>query len=203
MKIIIKFAKISITDMKISPALKGFLISVLAVLMAFGIYFLFLAKKDAYLVDNPTSETYYFKLNKGAEKIISGGQYVEVDLNKGQNSIQVFDKNKKLLYDSAFTVARQRGMVNIAHQDYYIHTQYYGYDVDKDSLLMTLGTTTIDNENYFGAPKHFKSLYAEDFYYNVNENYDRIIKNIQKTETRTKIFRKQDFLNYYKEHYQF
>ena len=35
MKIIIKFAKISITDMKMSPAFKGFLISVVAVLMAF------------------------------------------------------------------------------------------------------------------------------------------------------------------------
>ena len=126
-----------------------------------------------------------------------------MELNKGQNSIQVFDQNKKLLYDSAFTVKNQRGLLNIAHQDYYIHTQYYGYDIDKDSLLMALGTTTIEGEKYFGAPKHFNTLYTEDFYYNVNENYDRIIKNIQKTETRTKIFRKEDFLNYYKEYYQF
>ena len=59
--------------MKISPATKGLIISVIAVLFAFGVYFLFLAKKNYYLVDNPTGETYYFRINKGDEKIIGAG----------------------------------------------------------------------------------------------------------------------------------
>lgn len=50
-------------------------------------------------------------------------------------------------------------------------------------------------------PKKVNKLYTEDFYYNVNEDYDKVIKNIQKVEFRTKIFRKQDFLNYYKDYY--
>ena len=189
--------------MKNNPALKGFIFSALTIGLAFGIYFLFLAKKNYYLVDNPTPETYYFKINNGKENIISAGQFVEVSLNKGENAIKVMDSKKNLLYDSAFTVKKIRGIVNIAHQDYYINTQYYGYGINKDSLLLALGTTAIDGKTIYGKPKLFNGLYSEDFYYNIDEDYDKVVKNIQKVESRTKIFRKQDFLNYHKEYYKF
>ena len=204
MKIIIKFAKVFLNNfMKISPATKGLIISVIAVLFAFGVYFLFLAKKNYYLVDNPTGETYYFRLNKGDEKIIAAGQMLKVNLNKGKNGIQVFDGKKELLYDSAFVVNKNRGLLNIAHQDYYINEQFYGYGLDKDSLLSTRKTTVIDGKKYVNAPKHFNKLYTDEFYYNIDEDYDKIVKNVQKVESRTKIFRKVDFLNYYKEYYKF
>lgn len=204
MKIIIKFAKVFLNNfMKISPATKGLIISVIAVLFAFGVYFLFLAKKNYYLVDNPTGETYYFRLNKGDEKIIAAGQMLKVNLNKGKNGIQVFDGKKELLYDSAFVVNKNRGLLNIAHQDYYINEQFYGYGLDKDSLLSARKTTLIDGKKYVNAPKHFNKLYTDEFYYNIDEDYDKIVKNVQKVESRTKIFRKVDFLNYYKEYYKF
>ena len=204
MKIIIKFAKVFLNNfMKISPATKGLIISVIAVLFAFGVYFLFLAKKNYYLVDNPTGETYYFILNKGDEKIIAAGQMLKVNLNKGKNGIQVFDGKKELLYDSVFVVNKNRGLLNIAHQDYYINEQFYGYGLDKDSLLSARKTTVIDGKKYVNAPKHFNKLYTDEFYYNIDEDYDKIVKNVQKVESRTKIFRKVDFLNYYKEYYKF
>ena len=94
-------------NMKKNAPLIGFLVSALVMLIAFGIYFIFLAKKNEYLVDNPTTKTFYFKINNGDEKIITSGQYVEVDLNRGkQNTIKVFDDKKKLLYDSAFQVTQ-------------------------------------------------------------------------------------------------
>jgi hypothetical protein len=58
-------------------------------------------------------------------------------------------------------------------------------------------------KDYYGAPKHFNRLYTDDFYYNVDEDYDKVIKNIQDIESRTKIFRKDDFFNYYRENYGF
>ena len=189
--------------MKNNPALKGFIFALLAAIASFGVYFVFLAKKNYFVVDNPTASTYYFKINKGEEKIITSGQSVPVDLSKGKNDIQVFDDHKKLIYDSAFEVNKLRGLINIGHQDYYINEQYYGYNLNKDSLLMALGQTKIDGKNYLGAPKLFNKLYTEDFYYNVDEDYDKVIKNIQKVENRSKIFRKQDYLNYYKEYYKF
>ncbi|ASW74119.1 hypothetical protein IQ37_18115 [Chryseobacterium piperi] len=189
--------------MKNNPALKGLAIAIVAFIIAFGIYFFFLAKKNYYLVDNPTPNTYYYKINNGSEGIISAGQSVQVNLNQGKNAIKVFDRNKKLLYDSAFQVNKIRGLVNIAHQDYYINRQYYGYNLKKDSLLLELNKTVIDGKEYFGGAKHFNKLFTDDFYYNVDEDYDKVIKNIDKVESRSKIFRKQDYLNYYKEYYKF
>jgi len=189
--------------MKNNPSLKGLLIAVVAFIVAFGIYFLFLAKKNYYVVDNPTPDTFYYKINNGSEGVIAGGQMVSVDLNQGKNSIKVFDRNKKLLFDSAFEVKKIRGLINIAHQDYYINDQYYGYNLKKDSLLLALDKTIIDGKPYFGGVRRFSKLFTDDFYYNVDEDYDKIIKNIQKVESRSKIFRKQDYLNYYNEYYKF
>lgn len=189
--------------MKNNPARKGLLIALLMAAAAFAVYFLFLAKRNYYLVDNPTPATYYFQINNSGEKIISAGQYLKVDLNKGNNRIKVFNDSKKLLYDSVFTVNKIRGLLNITHSDYYIHDQYYGYNLKKDSLLLNLDKTVIDGKEYFGAPRHVNKIYTEDFYYNIDEKYDAVIKNIDKIESRSKIFRKQDFLNYYKEYYNF
>lgn len=189
--------------MKMSAPTKGFVISLIAVLAAFGVYFLFLAKKDSFVVDNPTINTFYFKINNGAEKTITAGQNFSIDLNKGKNNIQVFNAGKKLIYDSSFTVNKNRGLLNIAHQDYYINEQFYGYGLNKDSLIAARKATEIDGKNYLNSPKRFNKLYTEDFYFNINEEYDQVIKNIQKIESRSKIFRKQDYLNYYKEYYQF
>lgn len=187
--------------MKLSPSTKGLLFAVISVVAAFGIYFLFLAKKNYYLVDNPTGNIYYFKINGGEERIIPSGQYFQVNLNKGRNSIQVFDSKKNKLYDSGFVVNKNRGLLNIAHQDYYINEQFYGYGLNKDSLIAARGATEIDGKNFLNKPVHFNKLYIDDFYYNIDEKYDQVVKNIQKVESRSKIFRKQDFLNYYKEYY--
>lgn len=188
---------------KISPSTKGFIFSIIAVVAAFAIYFLFLAKDNYFLVDNPTSETYYFKINSGKEQIISAGQSVKVQLVLGKNHIEVFSTNKKPLYDSLFLVHKNRGLLNIAHQDYFVNRQYYGYIPNKDSLLLSHGKITIDGKDYLGDVTKHNQLFIEDFYYNIDEDYDAVVKNIQKVESRTKIFRKQDFINYYNEYYKF
>ncbi len=187
----------------LSASTKGLIFSLLAMGFAFAIYFLFLAKKNYYLVDNPTPETFYFKINNGSEKILSAGQYLKVDLNKGKNKIAVFDQNKKLIYDSAFTVNKVRGLLNITNKDYYVNNQYYGYGLNKDSLIATKPGIEIDQKQYLGDVRKINKLYTEDFYYNLDEEYDRIVKNIAKVESRSKIFRKQDFINYYNNYYQF
>ena len=193
----------SIFSMEISPSTKGLIISVITVLLAFGIYNFFLAKRNYYLVDNPTEKTFYFNINNGEQKTITAGQKFQVDLNKGKNQIKVFDNQKKMLFDSAFTVKKNRGLLNIAHEDYYINEQFYGYGLNKDSLIATRRQTNIDGKMYVNTPVRFNKLYTDDFYYNIDEEYDGVVKNIQKVESRTKIFRKFDYLNYYKNYYKF
>lgn len=188
--------------MKKNAPLIGFLSALGAMGIAFAIYFLFLAKKNEYVVDNPTEKTYYFNINNGEEKIVTSGQFVKVELERGKkNNIKVFDENKKLLFDSVFQVNEYRGLINITNSDYYIHRQFYGYVPNKDSLLLS-NSFKIDGKTYPGHVTHRKKLYIEDFYYNVDEDYDKLIKNIDKIESRTKIYRKQDFLDFYKENYQ-
>ena len=120
-KFIIKFAKSLFLDsMKNNAAVRGFVISVLAVVFAFGVYFLFLAKKNYYLVDNPSQNNYYFKINNGEENIVAAVQSVKVNMQKGANKIAVFDAEKKLLFDSTFQVKKLRGFLNIAHEVFYI-----------------------------------------------------------------------------------
>lgn len=189
--------------MKMSPSARGLVIAVFCTVLAFGIYFLFLAKRNYYLVDNPSEKSFYFNINNGSEKIIAPGQNVKVDLHLGKNAIKVFDAEKKLLYDSSFTVKKIRGLLNIAHQEYVINEQFYGYGLNKDSLITHRKQTKIDGKLYVNDPTVFNSLYTDDFYYNIDEDYDELIKNIQKVESRTKIFRKVDYLNYYKDYYQF
>ena len=187
----------------LSPSIKGLIISLLTMGIAFAIYFVFLSKPNYYLVDNPTPETYYFKLNNGEEKILSAGQFLKVNLDKGKNSIKVFDQNKRMLYDSAFTVNKVRGLLNITNKDYYINNQYYGYGLNRDSLMAAKPGIEIDKKQYLGDVKKTNKLYTEDFYYNLDEDYDKIVKNVAKVESRTKMFRKQDFINYYKNYYNF
>jgi hypothetical protein len=55
--------------MKDNAALKGFIISILMVVFAFGVYFLFLAEKNYYLIDNPSQNSYYFKI-MGRKKLL-------------------------------------------------------------------------------------------------------------------------------------
>lgn len=188
--------------MKKNASLVGFLSAAVFMVLAFAVYFFFLAKKNEYLVDNPTEKTFYFRINGGDEKIISSGQFVKVNLDKDKkNSIQVFDEQKKLLFDSAFRVNKIRGLINITNSDYYIHRQFYGYVPNKDSLLLA-NSFELDGQRLPGDVMHRRNLFIEDFYYNVDEDYDPLIKNIDKLESRTKIYRKQDFLEFYKENYQ-
>ena len=94
-----------------------------------------------------------------------------------------------------------RGLINITNSDYYIHRQFYGYVPNKDSLLVS-SSFELDGEKLPGHVIHHKKLYIEDFYYNLDEDYDKVIKNIDKIESRTKIYSKEDFKNFYKENYQ-
>ncbi|MGS0747573.1 hypothetical protein [Halpernia sp. GG3] len=125
-------------------------------------------------------------------------------MKTGENKIAVFDENRKPIFDSTFQVKKIRGLLNISHQDYYVYQQYYGYNLNKDSLVKTQKSLVIDGKKrYLGGARLFNKLYTDDFYYNVDEDYDKIIKNIADVESRTKIFRKEDFVNYYKSIYKY
>jgi hypothetical protein len=186
--------------MNLSAPTKGLLWSLLAFAMAFGIYFVFLSKKNSYLADNASGQTMYLSINGGPSLTVGAGQSIKVDLGKGKNSIQLQDEAKKALFDTTFVVNKSRGLLNLAKADYYINRQYYGYNVNKDSVFL-MSKINIDGKTYQGDVSKTKAFYSENFYYNLDEDYDGVIKNIDKVESRSKIFRKQDFITYYQQYY--
>lgn len=189
--------------MKLSAAQKGLLWSLGFMVLAFFIYYQFLRKKNYYVADNPTDHTYYLQINNEQKKIIAAGQSLHIDLSQGKNRFKIFQPENQLLKDTVVEVKKSRGLINLAAKPYYIYRQYYGYNLNKDSLLLTQDQISIDGKKYFGGAKEFTGTYTEDFYYNVDEDFDKVIKNIDKVESRTKIFRKQDFINYYNTIYKF
>lgn len=188
---------------QLSPSAKGLLVSVAAALAAFAAYFFYLKKENTYLADNASAKTCTFSLNEQAPIILAGGQNIAVNLKKGKNHIQIWDEAKNVRKDTIFEVKKPRGLLNIGQEDYVINTQYYGYNINKDSLLVASPKTKIDGKLYVGAPEVFRGIYTENFYYNVDEDYDRIVKKIQTRESRSKVFRKADFLAFYQKYYQF
>lgn len=189
--------------MRLSPSIKGLLIALLLTGLSFAVYFVFLSKKNYHVADNASDQTVYMQLDSQEKKIIGAGESLHLQIPNGKHTIKISDKNGNLIKDTIFTVTKQRGLINLTGSPYYIYTQYYGYNLNKDSLLAALPKTVIDGKSYYGGAKEFKGLYTEDFYFNVDEDLDKVIKNIQKVETRKKIFRKQDFLNHYQETYKF
>ena len=186
--------------MNLSAPTKGLLWSLLSFGMAFGIYFLFLKKENSYLADNASLQTMYLSINGGAVLSVAPQQSIKVNLNKGKNQVKLLDEQQKPVFDTTFEVHKTRGLLNLAKVDYYINRQYYGYNVNKDSVFL-ISKTQIDGKLYQGDVQKTKAFYSEKFYYNLDEDYDPIIKNIDKLESRSKIFRKTDFINYYKQYY--
>ena len=181
---------------KINAPTLGFIIAFSASVISMLIYFVFLQKDHYFLIDNPTNKPIELTINQVKYQIESN-QNQKVELEKGYNTIQFKDKNGQIK-DTFFNVNSQRGVINPTLNEYITFTQYYGYIPNKDSL-MTSKSTTINNKIYFGDLKQENSIFISDFYFNLDEDYQKLIKNIDTLERRKKIFRKADFINFYEE----
>ncbi|MCB9202593.1 MAG: hypothetical protein H6604_06050 [Flavobacteriales bacterium] len=184
---------------KISPSLLGFLIAVILSVGSMAVYFVFLQKDEFYLLDNPTSKPTVVELND-VKYHLQPYEQKKVDLNKGRNSIKIYDDKNKIIRDTFFNVETKRGVINPTFNKYYIFTQYYGHVENKDSLMLS-ESMNIDNKNYFGKIEADSTLFISDFYFNLNEDFQKVIKNIDSLERRKKIFRKKDFIDYYTNNY--
>lgn len=184
-----------------NKSLLGFIIAVVFFGLAFWVYDFFLKKNEYFLMDNPTSESVSVRWNE--QKItLPAYQFVNVNFKNGRNRLQVLFKDS-IIVDTLISIQNpKRFLLNPTRSEYIIFTQYYGYVPNKDSLLKS-HQTKVDEKLYFGEIIKTKSLFIKDFYYNINEDFDKIIRNIDSIERRKKIFRKEQFKNYYRETYNY
>lgn len=184
--------------MKKNPSLIGLVVTIAILAAAYFTYKLFLEKKDSYLIANPTEHSIKLKIDN-QDYSIAPNQTTEIKLTPGQHKINFDYQGKKI--DTVFEVKYYNGVINPTRADYYIFTRPYGPARNKDSLF-TSQTTTIDEKVFYGNIKHSNNLYIQGFYYNLNHNYPKFFYNKGQVTDISKIFSKDDFIQFYFENYE-
>lgn len=185
--------------MKKNPSLIGFLmiLAILGVIVL--VYNVFLSKADGYVIDNPSDQTINMKIDD-VDYTIASQQFVRVDLEKGKHTLK-FNYNGKAV-DTVIQIRKASGLFNPTLSDYYVFTRPYGYRENKDSLF-TSQHISIDNKAYLGMITKEETLFIEDFYYNLDQDYPKIfLKSGEKKTDLSKIFSKEGFKQFYFENYQ-
>lgn len=190
--------------MRKSPFL-GFALSIICMILIIGIYTIFSKKKEI-LIDNPTNSSIRIKLNN-EEYILISHQYIKGKVVEGKNtlSIEFIDKDSiKVVRDTFFIINKlsEIGLINPTFSDYYLFRQYYDkLNNEQDSLYFSQ-SIIIDGKEYFGDIKKNHSIYIDDFDLNINENFPKFIKKENVIQSRKKLFRKNEFLQFYQSKFQ-
>lgn len=182
--------------------LVGFVISVLLVTATVLYYRFFLRTEETFLLDNPTEQSLNIVLN-GKKYSLAPKQTASIEVLDGKNTVSAVSEDGKTILKDTFFLAEKprRGIVNPTFSDYYIFKRYYGYIKNIDSLYKA-HQTTIDGKVYFGEIKASKDLFINNFYFNIDQDFPKIVNKHDSIESRTKIFRKNQFLEFYRSNYE-
>jgi hypothetical protein len=181
-----------------SASIKGLIIAVSFAVLSMMMYFWFLKKDNYFVMDNPTSSKIEVEWNS-KKIILSPFEIKKIEVNEGSNRLFFKEKNGNQL-DTILNIKGLRGVINPTKTTYYIFTQLYGVVKNKDSIMLSQ-STIIKDKVYFGNIKKDSSLFIQDFYFNLDEPYQKLIKNIDTIEKRKKIFREKEFINYYNQNF--
>lgn len=186
---------------KISPNLIGFIIALLVCIASLWVYFQYIQKESFHLIDNPTEATLNIKIDDN-EYVVAPMQQVEVHLELGKHQITATtDVDAVQLLKTEFEVKNSRGLINPTLSRYYIFGMPYGPKVNKDSIFRNL-KTMFKGKVYLGDLQIDSLVYTEDFYYNLNENYPKMTLKSENENLRKKVFREDEFKQFYFEHYE-
>ncbi|MDR3273293.1 MAG: hypothetical protein LBT29_07420 [Flavobacteriaceae bacterium] len=180
----------------------GFIIGVLLLTTVVSYYKFFLEKEETFLMDNPTEQSLNITLN-GKKYFLAPKQTTYIEILDGKNTISAVSKEGDMVLKDTFFLAEnsRRCVVNPTLSDYYIFRRYYGYIKNIDSLYKA-HKTVIGGKEYFGEIKIDKNLFINDFYFNIDQDFAKIVNKGDSIESRTKIFRKNQFLEFYRSNYE-
>lgn len=184
--------------MKKNPALIGLLITIGLILVFYGIYELFLEKKDSYLITNPSDEPLKIKIDEKTY-MVAPNQTTPIEMDGGKHSLK-FQYNGKQT-DTVINVTRFNAVINPTRAEYFVFVRPYGAGRNRDSLF-TSQTLTIDEKVYHGNIKRYNGVYIQDFYYNLDQKYPKFFLKKGVPTDLSKIFSKEDFKQFYFENYE-
>jgi|26BtaG_2_1085354.scaffolds.fasta_scaffold00012_4 hypothetical protein len=185
--------------MKKNPALFGLLITIGIAIISYTIYLNYLQKVDTYLITNPSEDYLEVKIDDQEYKL-APNQNAPIKLRGGDHSLSFTYDGKQT--DTIFNIKRANAIINPTRAEYYVFVRPYGAARNVDSLF-TSQTITIDEKVYNGNITRHDGLYIEDFYYNLNHKYPKLfIKKGGMADDLSKIFTKDDFIQFYFENYE-
>lgn len=185
----------------LSPNIIGFLIALGVSIISMWIYFTFIQKKSDHIIDNPTNNTLKVVIDN-QNYTIAPNQQVIVHLKQGNHTLSATtDKDSVLINNQVFTVNKVRGIINPNKEKYFIFGLPYGPKVNVDSIFEG-NILNYKGKEYHGDVKIDSSFYVEDFYYNLNEDFPKIAKKSENHTLRKKVFREDDFKQYYFENFE-
>jgi len=178
--------------------LQGLLVAIFIVLVSILIYNLYIKKNDEFLLDNSSDKQIKVVLN-GKDYFLAAGQSLTVPILAGKNTISSQDINgNSILKDTFFVInGNKRGLINPSFNTYITFRRYYGHIKNIDSLYK-VHRKRIDGKEFIGEVNEYNQLLIQDFYYNINQNFPKIITKVDSIESRIKLFRKSQFLEFYR-----
>lgn len=178
-------------------SLKGLIIALAFCLFSVSVYLLFLKKEDVFLLDNPTDSSIKVVLNN-KKYLLGPGQTAKVSIQLGNNTISAKREDSVvLLKDTFFSIENNtRGLINPTLSNYYTFKRYYGYVKNKDSLYNS-HHIDIEGKEYKGEIKKYNDLVLQGFSININQEYPKLKKKSDSLTGITKLFRKNQFVEYY------
>ena len=148
------------------------------------------------MIDNPTKQTLNIMIDNN-EYIVSAGQNITIELGVGNHKIEAKnDLDSIILPTTNFEVKSSRGLINPTKSVYFIYGMPYGPNVNKDSIFSTL-KTSYQGKTYAGDVVVDSAIYTENFYYNLNEDFPKLTLKSENSVLRKKIFREEDFKQFY------
>ncbi|MFV0237772.1 MAG: hypothetical protein ACK5HU_04460 [Flavobacteriales bacterium] len=174
-----------------NPMMTGFVIAILVVVFSYGISKLMNQKKLEFIIDNPTSEKIQVQIDEQHYEI-AAKSFKKIELEKGDH---LLNGKHSFTYDFI-----HHGVINPTKSTYYLYKRFYGSVAKKDSIFQHAPFLKVNKKKYLFTDT-ISAYFIQDFYYNLNEdfpNWTNSQKDSLKIDARKKIFRKEDFENFYK-----
>lgn len=182
-------------------SLIGFVIALFVTAMAIWIFIKFINKNPEYLIDNQQDQVIEMQVNNQTYTVAPGQAVATENLPK-QITVQWRPQgSEKWLDNRTLSIDYKRGLFNPGRETYFIYALPYGPGHNIDSIFRSK-QITYKGKTYYGNLQIDSSFYITDFYYSLNEKFPKVTKASENQEFRTKIFRENEFRQFYFEHFE-
>ena len=161
-----------------------------------------LSCEKKYLIDNPADEILKVYIDD-KEYELKAKEYIKIDLKKGVHKISAEKSGKKILDNENFEIKDiPAGLINPAKNEYIIYNIIYAKNPD---IMNEFQSYEIDGKEVYsllGEPEITDSLFIEDRTLgkgNIDKKPPKTMKITGKYTFLMKIFRKDDFFQFYNE----